>query len=145
MLFCCRMYSSVVWKPASSLAAATKLYSRFSSVFCCGIRSVSRRATWSWNPPRSLPMRGVTVQVSEPNINTACTMALKKNPDTRSSAPSLLMILVILSHTALARDKFLTTNGQPLSADDITRPRYYKEVTISRGLPYALNSLYVPS
>ena len=51
------------------------------------------------------------------------------------------MILIILSHTALDRDKFLTTTGQPSSADEITRPRYYKEVTISRGIPYALNAL----
>ena len=80
-------------------------------------------------------MRGVTTQVSEPKSNTACTTALKKNPDTCRSAPSLLMILVILLHTVLAHDKFLATSGQFLSAAEITRPRYQKEVTISSGIP----------
>ena len=37
--------------------------------------------------------------------------------------------------TALARDKFFTTVGQALYASEITRPRYLKEVTISRGHP----------
>ena len=66
-------------------------------------------------PPRDLTMRGVTTQVSDPKINTACTTALNKNPYTRGSAPSLLRIIVILFHTALSQDKFLTTYGQSLS------------------------------
>ena len=106
-----RMYSCIVWNPASSLAAAAEVYSRFLSVLCRGSRPISRRATWSWNPPRTLPMRGVATQVSEPKSNTACTTDLKKNPDTRGSAPYLLRIQVIIFHTALARDKFLTTAG----------------------------------
>ena len=57
-------------------------------------------------------MRGVNTQVSEPKRNTACTTALNINPDTRGSAPYLLIILVILFHTALTHDKFLTTSGQ---------------------------------
>ena len=80
-------------------------------------------------------MQGVTTQVSKLQINTACTRALKNNLDTRGSAPSLLRILVILFHTALTRDKFLTTSGQSSSAADITCPRYRKEVTIYRGQP----------
>ena len=88
MLFRCRMYSSIVCNPASSLAAATKFYYRFPSVFCCGSSSVIRRATWSWNPPRSLPIQGVTVQVSEPKIDTACTMALKKIQTPAALPPS---------------------------------------------------------
>ena len=80
-------------------------------------------------------MRGVTTNVSEPKSKIACTTDLRKNTDTRGSAPSLLMILVIIFHTTLTRDKFLTTSGQPSSANDINRTRYQKEVTISSGCP----------
>ena len=59
----------------------------------------------------------------------------KENPDTRGSALSLLRIIVILFNTALVFDKFMTTAGQLLSAAKITRPRYQKEVTISKGSP----------
>ena len=62
-------------------------------------------------------------------------MDLEKNPDTCGSAPSLLRIVFILSHTALDLDKFLTTADQSSSATKITLPRYWKEVTISRGHP----------
>ena len=78
-------------------------------------------------------MRRNITHVYELKSNTSCTTALNKNPDTRISALSLLRILVILFHTALARDKFLTIAGQLLSDAKITRPRYQKEVTISRG------------
>ena len=60
---------------------------------------------------------------------------LKNNPDIRGAAPSLLRMHAILLQTALARDKFLTTTGQLLSATEIICPRYLKEVTISRGSP----------
>ena len=80
-------------------------------------------------------MRGVTTQVLEPKRNTACTMDLKKNPDTCGSEPSMMRILVILFHNFHACDKFLTTNGQLLSVAEITRPKYQKEVTIPRGRP----------
>ena len=80
-------------------------------------------------------MREGTTQVSKPKRNTTCTMAFKNNPDIRGSAPSLLRIPFILFYTALARDKFLATSGQSLSAANITRPRYWKGVTISRGSP----------
>ena len=79
-------------------------------------------------------MRGVTTQVSTSKINTASTMILKKNPDTRGSTPSLMRILVILFHTDLTRDKLLNTASQSSSTAKITCPRYQKEVTISRGL-----------
>ena len=82
-----------------------------------------------------LLMRGVTTQVSKTKSNTAYTTDLKKNLGTRGSAPSLMMILVIFFHTAHTRDKFLTTAGQLSSNANITRPRYQKEVTISRGIP----------
>ena len=80
-------------------------------------------------------MRGVTTQVSEPKSNTACTMNLNKNPETHGSAPSLMRILVILFHNALAHDTLLTTSVQSLSSTKINHPRYRKEVTISRGSP----------
>ena len=56
-----------------------------------------------------------------------------------------MRIIVILFHTALTHDKFLTTSGQLLSATEINLPRYQKEVTISRGRPYALKDLVVTS
>ena len=80
-------------------------------------------------------MRGVITQVSAPKSNNACTTSLKKNPDTRGSTPSLLRVLINLLHTSLALDKFLTTAGQSSFASDITRPRYQKEVAISKGRP----------
>ena len=80
-------------------------------------------------------MRGVNIQFSKLNSSTACTMALNKNPDTRNSSPSLLKILFILFHIALTHDKFLTTSNQSSSAAKISRPRYQKEVKISRGSP----------
>ena len=129
------MYSSVVWNPASSLFAAVEVYSHFLSGFCRGSPPVSRCATWSWNTPKALPMRGVSTQFYEPKSNTACTTALKKNMETRGSSPYLLRILVILFHTALSLETFLTTSGQSLSAANITLPRYQKEITISRGTP----------
>ena len=48
-------------------------------------------------------MRVVTTQVSNLKSSTACTMALKKKPDTRGAAPYLLRIRGILLQTALAR------------------------------------------
>ena len=54
-------------------------------------------------------MRGVATQVSDPKRSTACTAALKKNPNTRGTAPSLLRMHTIVLQNALDRDKFLTT------------------------------------
>ena len=126
------MYCSIIWNPASSLAVAAKVFSHLPSVFSCGGLPISRRATWYWKPPRTLTIQGVTTQVSEPNSNTACTTALKKNTDTRGSAPFLLSIISVLFYTALARDKFLTTASQSSSASETTRLKYWKEVTIFR-------------
>ena len=58
-----------------------------------------------------------------------------KEKDGHLSAPSLMRILIILFHTALAWDKLLTTPGQSLSSAEITCTKYQKEVTISRGCP----------
>ena len=81
----------------------------------------------------SLPMQGVTTQVSDPNSSTAYTTSLKKKPDTRGAAPSLLRMRAVLLQAALSQDKLLTTTGQSSSAAKITRPRYLKEFTISKG------------
>ena len=129
------MYSSIVWNPASSLAVADEVYHHLMSVLRHRSRPVIYSATWSWNPPRALPMRGVTNMVSDPKINTACTTALKKNLDTRGYAPYLLSILVILFHTALDHETFPTTAIQSSFAAEITHPRYRKEVTIYRARP----------
>ena len=72
-------------------------------------------------------------QVYDPKSSTACSTAFKKQLYTHGAAPSLMRICVILFHTDLSRDKFLTTSGQSLSDAEITRPSYEKEVTISRG------------
>ena len=134
MFCCCQMYSSIVWNPASSVAAAVKVYYHSPYVFCLGSHPISRRATCYWNRPQGPYHTGVTIQVSVTKSNTACTADLKKNPDTCGSDPSLLMIFVIIFHTALAHDNLLTTTDQSLSAAEITCPRYWKEFTISRGI-----------
>ena len=91
-------------------------------------------------------MRGVTTRVYTKKISTDWSTALKKNPDTRAPPPpSLLRIIVNLYHTARTFARFLTTSGQSLSAAEITRPNYLKEVNISRGRPYALYGLNVTS
>ena len=79
-VFCLRqMYSSVVSKPISSLDVTTKVYSHFPSDLRCRNLPVKRRATWYYNPPRKLPIRGLTTHVSSPKSSTARTTALKKN------------------------------------------------------------------
>ena len=88
-------------------------------------------------------MWGVTTQVSAPKSSTDWTIDLDKNPDTRGAAPSLMNIFFSLLHTSRALSRFLTTSGQSSSAAEITRPNYFKEVTISRGRPYALKVLEV--
>ena len=62
-------------------------------------------------------------------------MNIEKQKDTCGATPSLLRICVILRKTDLARYKFFTTASQSLSAANISRLRYLKEVTISRGRP----------
>ena len=72
------------------------------------------------------PCREVTTHVSAPNISTDWTTALKKNLDTRGYTPSLLMIIGILLHTALAFARFRTTAIQSSSASESTLSRYLK-------------------
>ena len=67
-------------------------------------------------------MLGVTTQASDPKIRTACTAALKNNPDTHSAAPSLLNMHNILLQTFLAWDKLITTATHLTYAAKITLP-----------------------
>ena len=83
----------------------------------------------------ALPMRGMTTKVSSPKSSTVWITALKNNPDTIGVAPSLLRMRNILIQTFFNRAKFLTTAGQSYYVTEITRPSYFKEVTISRGSP----------
>ena len=76
------MYSYIVKKPASSRAAAAEVYLHVSYVVLHGKCLVSYLATWVWNPLRAVPMQGVTIQVSDQKIITACITDLKKNLDT---------------------------------------------------------------
>ena len=88
-------------------------------------------------------MHGATTHVSVSKISTDCTTELKKKLYICIAAPSLLIILVNLRHTARAFDMFLTSSVQLSSAAEITCSNYLKEFTISRGRPYALKSLNV--
>ena len=94
-----QMYSSVALNPASSLAAASEVYSHFPLLRLLRSLPVNWRATCSWNPPRTRLMQGVTNRVSAPKSSTNCNTALKKNMDTRGASPSLMIILVNLRHT----------------------------------------------
>ena len=129
------MYVSILSNPASALATSTEVYSYFLYDRCRRSRPVNSCATWSWKPPRTRPMQGVTTHVSAPNISTDLTTALNKKLDTCGLDPSLIRILVILLHTDLSFVILWTTAGQLSSAAKITLHRYLKEVTISRGIP----------
>ena len=98
--------------------------------------------TWVVTPTWAGSCEGFQYQVAPKSI-TDWTTALKKNPDARGAAPSLMRIFVNLRHTACNFARFLTTAGQSPSAADITCPNYLKEATIYRGRPYALKELDV--
>ena len=68
---------------------------------------------------------------------------LRKNPDTRGAPPSLLRMFVNLCHNTRTFARFLNTAGKSFSIAEITRPKYLKDVTISRGRQYALKYLGV--
>ena len=141
MLFLLQMYSSIASKTASSLAAAAEVYSHLLSCRHCRSLRINCRAIFYWKSPGNRPVWGVTIQASAPKSSTDWTTALNTNLDTRGEAPSLLIILVSLRHTACALSKFLTNAGQSFSTAEITRPNYLKDVTISRGRPYVLKAL----
>ena len=80
-------------------------------------------------------MRGVSTHVSDPNISTACTTALKKIPGTLELASFHPITLVSRAQIFRALLRFPTTADQLSSAAIKTRPVYLEEVTVSRGLP----------
>ena len=88
------------------------LYSHIPSNLRHVIHPISRRATWSWKPLRNCAMRGVTTHISTLKRKTYWTTDLKKNMDTRSLTPFLLMIFVILLQTARDFVRLRITSGQ---------------------------------
>ena len=79
-------------------------------------------------------MWGVTTQDSASKSNTNWMMDLKKNPETRGLAPSLLSIFDILYNTVRAFTRLRTTVDQSSSATNSTLPSYLKDVTILRRI-----------
>ena len=124
------MYVSIGSNLASALDDSTEVYHHLSYSLRCGIRPVSRHATWSWKPPRNRPMQGVTTHVSAPKRNTNCKAALNKNTDTHGLTPSLLRILIIFLQTARDFFRLRITASQSSSAANNILPKYLKEGTI---------------
>ena len=110
-----------------------------------GFLPISLWATLCWNPPNTLPIRGVIIHVSNPYNNTNWTTANYIWTKVRSSAPSLPINLISCSHFRLAFRTFLTTAGQSPSAAMIICPRYLKEVTRARVVPYAVIYISTPA
>ena len=143
MLCLLQMYSSISSNPTSFLAAAVEVYSHFPYDRRCGSPSDKHHTTWSYNPPRTRPIWGVTTNISLPKSSNNWNTALRKNRYTRDANPSLLRILVNLRHTVCAFSRFLTTAGQFSPTTEITLHKYLNEVTSSRVNPYELKVLYV--
>ena len=88
---------------------------------------------------------GVTTHVSATNSSTYCTTALKKFPDIRVVAPSLLSIPCILPQLFRAFAKFPATAGQSSSPAVITLPRYVNQGTDWICCPYTSKAISVLS
>ena len=99
-------YSSVTLYPASSLGAASEVYSHFLLFRLRGSLTVNRCAIMSWNSPMTWPMQRLITWVFEPKRSTTWTMALNENPDTRRAASSLMRILVNLRLAACALSRW---------------------------------------
>ena len=119
---------------ASALAASYKVFSHLPFRLCHESLPVSCLATWYCNPLWSQAMWGVTTQDSASKSNTNWMMDLKKNPETRGLAPSLLSIFDILYNTVRAFTRLRTTVDQSSSATNSTLPSYLKDVTILRRI-----------
>ena len=65
-----QMQVSIGSNPASYISASSKVYSHLLSILRHGSRPISFLINWSWRPPRTRPMLGVTTHVSAPNSNT---------------------------------------------------------------------------
>ena len=57
-------------------------------------------------------------------------MDLKKNPDTRGLAPSLISILDIIRQMDRSFIRFRITSDHLSSADNINHPKYLKDTTV---------------
>ena len=68
------MLVSIVSNPTFALAVFDEVYSNFPSSLRRRSLPVSLLATYSWKPPRTCPMRGVTTHVYAPKSNTDWTM-----------------------------------------------------------------------
>ena len=102
------MYSSINLNTASSLSAASDVYSHFMLFYLCVSIPINRHATCYCDPPRTRPMWGVTTQVSAQKSSANWTTALQKKTDTCGASPSLLRILVNLCHTSHALTSWRT-------------------------------------
>ena len=72
------MYSSIVKKPAASLATVAEVYLRALTIFLCRSYPVSRISTWVWNPPRAVPIQGGDHPCLRSNENYRLYHGLKK-------------------------------------------------------------------
>ena len=79
-------------------------------------------------------MWGFITHFSSPKSSTACTTALKKNPNTLGFAPSLTKILDRRAQLFLAFRRFPTTTRKLSSESDMIRLKYLKGVIDSNGL-----------
>ena len=95
------------------------------------------------NPPKGLAPLGGDHLGLRSEDQYRLYHGLKNNPETRGVAPSLQRMHAILLLTVFAQAKFLTTVDHSSYVSEITRPRYLKEVTTSRGCPQALKALTV--
>ena len=83
-------------------------------------------------------MRGLITHVSDSKNNTNFTTVNYIWPEVLAYAPSLSSTIVSLAHFFLDLCRFLTTAVQSLSAVVRIIPRYLKEVTGAKGIPYDL-------
>ena len=78
---------------------------------------------------------GVINHVYNPYIMTEWTTSKKIWTEVQASAPYLLITLVSRAYLRHAFRRLLTTVGQFSYTDNITIPRYLKEVTGARSIP----------
>ena len=135
---------STSYSPASSIVSYRGGYVHTPPLLCQSCLPISLWATLWRNSPNTLPICGVITYLSDPYSITDCTTVKDIWPKIWASATSLTRTLVSHSHFRLVFRRFLTTDGQSLSVAVRIRPRYLKEVTWERGIPYAVKSVSSP-
>ena len=80
-------------------------------------------------------MQGVITHASNPKRNTACTITLKKIPDTCSLDLSCPKIIENCAHLFLEFLRFPTTTGQSFSKAVKIQTSYLNDVTKFSGRP----------